>query len=61
MRRNDGKSRHFIVKFAEPTNDLVCKSHVVVAIAQDERLADAPFEPAFVIDGIANIEEAPHG
>src|SRR5712671_479331 len=59
MRWNDGKSRHFFVKLAEPADDLVCKRHVTVAVAQDERLADALFETAFVINGVADVKQSP--
>jgi hypothetical protein len=58
MRRNNGKSRHLFVKLAEPADDLVRKSHVIVAILQDQRFPGALFESAFVIDGVANVKQA---
>jgi hypothetical protein len=59
MRRNDGNSRHLFVKLAEPGDDLVRKSHVIVAVLQEQRLCGALLETAFVIDGIANVKQAP--
>ena len=61
MRRNDGKFRHFFVKLAEPADDLVCKSHVIVAVPQEQRLSGALFETALVIDRIAHVKQAPRG
>jgi hypothetical protein len=59
VRGNDGKFRHFFVKLAEPANDLVGKSHIIVAVPQDERFADALLETAFVINGVADLKQAP--
>ena len=61
MRGNDGKFRHFFVKLAEPANDLVRKRHVIVAVPQDQGFYDTLPESAFVINGVANLKQAPRG
>jgi hypothetical protein len=53
VRRKNGKPRHFLMEFAEPGHDLVGEHHVIVAVLEDEWLADSLFETAHVIDGIA--------
>jgi len=58
---NDGKCRHFFVKLAEPADDLVRKSHVIVAVPQDQRLSGALFETAFVVDGVTDVKQTPCG
>ena len=58
MRRKDGKSRHLFVKLAEPADDLVRKSHIIVAVLQDQRFPGALLETSFVINGVANVKQA---
>src|SRR5436309_3406399 len=61
MRRNDGESRHFFVKLAEPADYLVRKRHVIVTVLQDQRFRGALLETALVIDGVAHVKQAPRG
>jgi len=46
------------VKLTELADDLVRQCQVIVAIAQDERFADALFEPTLFVNGVADIEQA---
>src|SRR6266851_8871167 len=59
MGGNDGKVRHFFVKFAEFADNLVCKRHVVIAVLQDQGFSDALLESAFVINGVADVKQSP--
>ena len=58
MSRKDDKTRRFSMQLAETADDFVCESRIIVAIAQDERLADTLFEPALVVNCVANVEQA---
>src|ERR1700739_2885710 len=51
--RNDSEAGPFFVEFADPPHDLIGESFVIVAVLQDQRLANTLLEPALVIDGIA--------
>jgi len=53
MGRKNGKPRFFFVEFADPADDLVGESHVIVASCKIRELANAFFETALVVDGIA--------
>src|SRR5260370_7130009 len=55
MRRKDGKSRRLFVKLAEPADDLVRKSHIIVPVLQDQRFPASPPEAAFVINASPNV------
>src|SRR5207248_1173360 len=46
-----------VVKLAELADDLVRKCPVIVVIAQDERLANALFEPTLLVNGVADVEQ----
>src|SRR6267143_2973270 len=48
----NGKPRHFLMEFAEPAHNLVGEHHVIVAVLEDEGLADSLFETAHVIAGV---------
>src|SRR6266849_8129764 len=59
MRRKDRKSRNFFMQVSEPADNLISDFPGVVAVQQNHELADALFEPALVVNGIANVKQPP--
>src|SRR2546428_4088703 len=57
--RDDGEFRRFFVQFAKLADDFVGENRVIVTVPQEQRLAHALFESAFVVHRVPNVEQAP--
>jgi len=55
---DDSQVGDHLVELVELSDDLIGAGGVIVAVAQDERFAEAILVAALVIDGIADIEQA---
>ncbi len=58
MRGDDREFGNHRVKLIELGDNFVGASGIVVAVAQEQGFSDAIFEAAFLIDGIADVEQA---